>query len=212
MVTGTIFDVFWANVLDTSWIEFIAVIFGLLSVWYARQENILVYPTGIVNVLIYVFICFNVKLYADAGINIFYFIMSVYGWFKWTRRWDQKPIKITANDRKDWIVSLGMFVLSALVILVLLKYFKRDDLDYWSTFVPYIDTFTTAIFIVAMWLMAFKKVENWIFWIIGDIISVPLYTYKGLAFTSFQFFVFLIIAVMGYISWRKKLYKEPAYR
>ncbi|MCB2220791.1 MAG: nicotinamide riboside transporter PnuC [Bacteroidetes bacterium] len=205
MIILSIFDTFWANLLDTSWLEFLAVVFGLLSVWYARQENILVYPTGIVSVLIYVYICFGIQLYADAGINLFYFLMSVYGWIKWTRKSSAPPLKITACTKRNWYFSIGLFLISAIVILVLLKIFKANDLDYWSTNIPYIDTFTTAIFIVGMWLMAIKKVENWIFWIIGDVISVPLYAYKGLVFTSFQFMVFLIIAVMGYISWKEKL-------
>ena len=200
-----LFETLWNNVLDTTILEFIAVIFGLLSVWFAKQEKILVYPTGIISVLIYVYICFGIKLYADAGINLFYFIMSVYGWYNWAKKGQQPQIRITKSNRKDWLISVVMFFVSAVVIFVLLKIFKQNDMEYWSTKIPYIDTFTTAIFIVGMWLMAFKKLENWIFWIIGDVISIPLYGYKGLVFTSFQFLVFLIIAVAGYVSWRKKI-------
>jgi nicotinamide mononucleotide transporter len=205
MIPLAILETFWSNLVDTTRLEFIAVLFGLLSVWYAKQEKILVYPTGIISVLIYVYICFGIKLYADGGINFFYFVMSVYGWYNWTRKSRKPTLKITASNSKDWLISILMFIASGVIVIMLLKYFKVDDLDYWSTKVPYIDTFTTAIFIVGMWLMAFKKVENWIFWIIGDIISIPLYAYKGLVFTSFQFLVFLIIAIMGYIAWRKKL-------
>jgi nicotinamide mononucleotide transporter len=205
LIPATIFETFWSNFLDTSWLEFIAVIFGLLSVWYAKQEKILVYPTGIISVLIYVYICFGIKLYADAGINLFYFIMSVYGWYKWTKKSTNPELKITANTPRDWIISILMFIFSGVIILLLLVYFKAGDEEYWSTRVPYIDTFTTAVFIVGMWLMAFKKVENWIFWIIGDVISIPLYAFKGLVFTSFQFLVFLLIAILGYYAWRKKL-------
>jgi nicotinamide mononucleotide transporter len=198
-------ETLYANILDTSIWEFIAVIFGMASVWFAKQEKILVYPTGIISVVIYVYICFDIKLYADAGINLFYFIMSVYGWYMWSRKKDAPPLKITTNNRKGWIITLGMFVASVMLIIFLLKHFKADDAEYWSSNVPYIDTFTTAIFIVGMWLMALKRIENWIFWIIGDIISIPLYIYKGLVFTGFQFIVFLIIAIMGYVAWRKKL-------
>lgn len=205
IISYYIFETLWNNVLDTTTLEFVAVIFGLLSVWYAKQEKILVYPTGIISVLIYVYICFGIKLYADAGINLFYFIMSVYGWYSWSKKGDQPQIRITKSTKKDWLISIVMFVISALIIIVLLKLLKQDDVEYWETSIPYIDTFTTAIFIVGMWLMAFKKLENWIFWIIGDVISVPLYAYKGLVFTSFQFLVFLIIAVAGYIAWRKKI-------
>jgi nicotinamide mononucleotide transporter len=205
MILLSVFDTFWANLIDTSWLEFVAVIFGLLSVWYAKQEKILVYPTGIISVIVYVYICFNYKLYADAGINLFYFLMSVYGWYSWSKKGEKPPLKITSAIRKDWLIAMVMFVVSMAVILVLLKYFKQDDIEYWKTNVPYIDTFTTAIFIVAMWFMALKKIENWIFWIIGDVISVPLYAYKGLVFTSFQFVVFLALAFAGYFAWKKKI-------
>lgn len=205
MILNTFFQTFWDNILNTSLPEFIAVVFGLLSVWYARKEKILVYPTGIVSVVIYVYICFDVKLYADAGINLFYFIMSVYGWYRWSKRKAVPKLKITTCNRKDWLIVTGMFLLSMAVIIVLLKIFKQDDIEYWSTKVPYIDTFTTSVFIVGMWLMALKKIENWIAWIIGDVISIPLFAYKGLAFTGFQFAAFLVLAIMGYISWRKKL-------
>ena len=202
------FELFYQNLLDTSVLEIIAVVFGLLSVWYAKKANILVYPTGIISVLIYVSICYDAKLYADMGINAFYFAMSVYGWIMWSLKTGKPGHKherpITFSSLKDNLIAIGFFLFSMVVIMLLLKYFKADDADYWATNVPYIDTFTTAIFIVGMWLMAVKKVENWIYWIVGDVISVPLYFYKGLVFTSFQFFVFLILAVMGYIEWRQK--------
>jgi len=205
MLIATIFDVFWANLMDTSWMEFIAVIFGLLSVWYAKKENILVYPTGIVSVLLYVYICFEYKIYADAGINFFYFVMSVYGWYMWTAKTSKPDLHITASSRRDWFFTAGIFVVSILIIMILLKWFKRDDIEYWSTWVPYIDTFTTSVFFIGMIQMAQKKIENWLFWIVGDIISVPLYTYKGLVFTSFQYLIFFLIAILGYLAWREKL-------
>lgn len=198
---------FWQNVLATSPLEFTAVVLGISSVWFAKKENILVYPTGIVSVLIYVYILVqpDVQLYADAGINLFYFLMSVYGWIQWTRKDENRETRdISMNSRKDWWLSAATFVISLIGIIILLNWLKADDAVYWSTSLPYIDSFTTAIFIVAMLLMAFKKVENWTFWIIGDIISVPLYMYKGLIFTGVQFLVFLILAVLGYAEWKKK--------
>jgi nicotinamide mononucleotide transporter len=203
--TVNILDTLYQNLMDTSWLEVLAVIFGLLSVWYAKKANILVYPTGIVSVLIYVYICLNAQLYADMGINAFYFVMSVYGWIMWTRKTaNKKERPITFNTRRDNLISIVFFTFSLVVIMLLLMFFKSDDEIYWSTKIPYIDTFTTAIFIVGMWLMAIKKVENWIYWIIGDLISIPMYLYKGLIFTSLQFFIFLILAVLGYIEWKQK--------
>ena len=211
MEISSFLDTLQQNLYDTSWLEVIAVIFGLLSVWYAKKANILVYPTGIISVLIYIYICQNAQLFADMGINAFYFIMSVYGWIMWTRKVDNKKERpISFNTRKDNLISIGFFLFSLVIIILLLKFFKADDTLYWSTSIPYIDTFTTAIFIVGMWLMAMKKVENWLYWIVGDLISIPMYFYKGLIFTSFQFLIFLVIAVLGYFEWKKMAKTDQA--
>ena len=195
-------ELFYQNVLNTSWLEAVAVLFGLLSVWFAKKENLLVYPTGIVSVLIYVYICLSAGLYADMGINFFYFLMSVYGWYNWTRK-DKTDhfIPITSNTTKQQLLSLSGTVVFFLILQYILRHFTDST-------VPYIDSTTTAIFIIGMWLMALKKIENWIYWIVGDIISIPLYFYKGLVLTSFQFTVFLILAVMGYVEWRRKLHEQ----
>jgi nicotinamide mononucleotide transporter len=193
------FDIFYRNILNTTWLEAVAVLFGLLSVWFAKKENILVYPTGIISVLIYVYICLFAGLYADMGINGFYFLMSVYGWYKWTRKDNRdRVIPITSNSTLQHFIS----IFGAVAFFFILRYVLTNFTD--ST-VPNWDSATTAIFIVGMWLMALKKIENWIFWIIGDLISIPLYFHKGLLLTSFQFTVFLVIAVSGYLEWRKSL-------
>lgn len=196
-----IFDVLYQNILNTTILEIIAVTFGLLSVWYAKKEDIKVYPTGIISVIIYVYICVGVKLYADMGINFVYFVMSIYGWYMWTRKDENKKmLPISFCSRKEHLINIAVFVF----FFILLAYTLSN---YTDSNVPYLDSFTTAIFIVAMWLMAQKKIENWIAWIIGDVVSIPLYLYKGLVLTSFQFTVFLIIAILGYIAWKQKYQK-----
>ena len=197
------YDILLENILNTSYLEIIAVIFGLLSVWYAKKVNILVFPTGIISVVIYMYICFGAKLYADAGINFVYFVMSIYGWYAWTRVGEQKKERpISMCSKKEHIINIFMFVFFFLILNYILKNYTDSNVPVW-------DSFTTSIFIVAMWLMAIKKVENWIYWIIADVISIPLYFYKGLVFTSFQFTVFLIIAILGYIEWKKQ-FKESS--
>ena len=147
---------------------------------------------------------FNAQLYADMGINAYYFIFSVYGWIMWSRKDENKEdLPVTWSGKKTWLISIGVMIVSVVVIQILLHIFKADDKVYWSTIVPYTDTFTTAVFIVGMWQMAIKKVENWLFWIVADVVSVPLYFYKHLIFTSLQYLIFLILAVMGYIEWVK---------
>ncbi len=194
------------NILDTSWIEYVAVIFGILSVWFARKENILVYPTGIINVLIFVYLCYDAGLYANMGINIFYFVMSVYGWYSWTRKdADEKSLAISRCSLVYGAVMIALLIIIFIILrLVLIRYTDST--------VPTIDAFTTAVYVIGMWLMARKKVENWIAWIIGDVIAIPLYAHQGLIFSSLQFLIFLVIAIMGFISWRRKLFSsaQPA--
>ncbi|MDO6818365.1 nicotinamide riboside transporter PnuC [Zobellia sp. 1_MG-2023] len=186
-------------------LEIIGVIFGFLSVWFSKKENILVFPTGIISTAIFVYILLVFGLLGDMLINAYYFSMSVYGWYVWTRKVDDThfiPITRTSKKEKQWSVLL--FV--GTIIFVCLIYLFFDKFNNWTA---YVDTFTTAIFFVGMWLMAKKKIENWVYWIIGDIISVPLYWYKGLIFTSLQYFLFTIVAVYGYLAWKKSLNKSP---
>ena len=190
---------FYQNLLNTTWIEIVAVIFGLLSVWYAKKEKILVYPTGIINVLIYIYICYFAGLYADMGINAFYFVMSVYGWYNWSRKIDTTHhVPISKATRMQLVISFAAFFVFFLLLWYVLARFTDSVVPVW-------DSFTTSIFIVSMWLMALKKIENWLGWIIGDALVIPLFAYKGLVFTSFQYVVFLALAISGYIEWRKKL-------
>ncbi len=199
MEEASFFEIFLQNLLNTSLLEIVAVTFGMASVWFAKKENILVYPTGIVSVLIYVYICFFAKLYADMGINFFYFLMSVYGWYNWTRKdLQRKVLEITRSNWLEHFFNMAAGVLMFFILSYVLKKYTDSDVPYW-------DSLTTAIFIVAMWLMARKKIDNWTAWIAGNIISIPLYFYKGLVFTSFQYIVFLILAILGYIEWDKKL-------
>jgi nicotinamide mononucleotide transporter len=205
------FDVFYQNVLATTFLEIVAVVFGIISVWFARKANLLVYPTGIISTAIYIYICYSISLYADMGINLFYTSMSLYGWYVWTRKDDNKKhIPIRWNNKTEQLAGLIMIPVLYAAILGLIYVFMKDDPDgYMNTYVPYVDSFTTAIFLIAMWYMARKKIENWIYWIAGNIISIPLYFLKGLVFTSFQFTVFLVLAIMGLLNWIR-LYQQQA--
>ncbi|MCG8374831.1 MAG: nicotinamide riboside transporter PnuC [Balneolales bacterium] len=198
-----ILEAFINGVLATSTIEWIAVVTGLMSVWFSMRENILVYPTGIVSVLIYVYLAFNYKLYADMGVNSYYFVMSVYGWYHWKNTGDDRPqIPVTVNNSREWIITAALLLSSFGILVFVLKNFTDSDVPVW-------DATTTCFAIAGMWLMARKKLENWIAWIIADIISVPLYFYKGLVLTSVQFFIFTVLAIAGFLAWRNSLRNEP---
>jgi len=190
------------STLDTA-LEIIAVIFGFLSVWFSKQNKIWVFPTGMVSTVIFVYLLYKWELLGDMMINAYYFIMSIYGWYVWTNKVDEShvtPISRTTKKQK----TTAIFIFIATLIFVYLVY---TNFDKWTSWVAYVDTFTTAIFFVGMWLMAKRKIENWIFWIVGDIISIPLYFYKGFTFTSFQYLGFTFIAIFGYLAWKKSLDK-----
>ena len=184
-------------------LEIVAVIFGFLSVWYSKQNKIWVFPTGMISTLIFVYLLFKWELLGDMMINGYYFIMSIYGWYIWTRKVDKTHVnQISTTTFKEKKISIVIFIAALLFVFIIYQKF-----DKWTSWVAYLDTITTAIFFVAMWLMAKRKIENWIFWIVGDLISVPLYLYKGFTFTSFQYFGFTFIAIFGYLAWKKNLHK-----
>ena len=200
-----IFDFFFGqyatyNPIDI-WLEIIAVIFGFLSVWFSKKNNILVFPTGIINTSIFVYLLLKWELLGDMMINAYYFILCIYGWYYWTRKVDDRhitPISKTTSMEKQ----ISIFIFIATLGFVFLVYTIFDKWNHWTAFT---DIFTTAIFFVGMWLMARRKIENWICWIVGNIISVPLYFYKGLTFTSFQYLAFTFMAISGYYTWKKNI-------
>jgi len=205
-----IFDFFFAQYKEYATIdivlEIIAVFFGFLSVWFSKQNKILVFPTGMISTSIFVYLLLKWELLGDMMINAYYFIMSVYGWYIWTRKVDDTHVtpisKITFKEKK---ISITIFFATLLFVYIVYKTFNK-----WTSWVAYVDTVTTAIFFVGMWLMAKRKIENWLFWIVGNIISVPLYLYKGFTFTSLQYFGFTFIAIFGYIAWKKSLNKNQS--
>ncbi len=201
--------------------EIIAVTTGIASVWFARKESILVYPVGIVSVLLYVYICINVGLYADAAINFYYFAVSGYGWYYWKHGGKYQRIKKEHEldslmmgeekgseeaeiSRYDAGINFMLFFITLIIgfgVGYLLNTFTNSTVPYW-------DGITTAIFFTAMWLMAKKKIENWIYWLIGDAACIPLFLYKGLCLSSLQYFIFTALAIAGYLSWYNRLQKK----
>ena len=186
------------------YLELFAVIMNITSVVYAKRNNILVYPTGLIGTGIFVFILLNFSLLGDTIINAYFFSMSIYGWYFWSRKKDEVFINQVSTINRNEIKYLLILAISSLIFI----YFVYDYFDKWNNWTAYVDNITTAIFFVAMWLMARRKIESWIFWIIGDLITVPLYFYKGLTISSIQYIIFLILAVLGYISWKKILDKN----
>ena len=182
-------------------LEFLAFSFGIISVIYAKKENILVYPTGIICTVITVYLLYKAQYFGDMMMNIYYSLMSIYGWWNWSRiQNDKYLLKITRFSKNDLGLTVFLFLLT-ITITYAVYIFNLTEIK-----IPnYIDIFTSGIFFTAMWLMANKKLESWVFWIIGDIITVPLYAYRGLGMLSLQYIIFTILAIQGYIEWKKHL-------
>lgn len=190
---------FWTQLINTTPLEAIAVVAGIASVLFNIKEKIWVYPVGLISVTIYIYITFEYKLYADAAINGYYFIMSLYGWWNWKQvKEGATALPITKTTGKAHLINLLTLSGAFLTIWYVLSHYTDSDVPVW-------DATTTAFAITGMYLMALKKIEHWLCWIICDAVSVPLYIYKGLPFSSFQFLAFTYLAVRGYIAWNKKL-------
>ena len=182
-------------------LELFAVIMNIFSVIYAKRNSILVYPTGLIGTGIFVYILYNIGLLGDMIINFYFVLMSIYGWYYWSQKKDGETLhNVSRTSIKEYYFILILGVTSLLSI-----YFIYNIYDKWDSWTAYVDTITTAIFFIAMYLMARRKVESWIFWIIGDLISIPLYFSKELTISSIQYLIFLILAILGYISWKKIL-------
>lgn len=186
-------------------LEAIVLVTGIASVWYAKKENILVYPTGLMATLISVYLLLLDKLYGDTLMNFYFSIMSVYGWWNWARtKNNEKVIKISRTNSKEKLIGLGLFLLTILITyLIYITFLDTIEIS------NYIDMLTSGIFFTAMWYMAKKKIENWTLWIVGDIITVPLYAYRGWGMLSLQYFIFTILAIQAYYLWKKNLNNNP---
>jgi nicotinamide mononucleotide transporter len=184
-------------------LEFLAFVFGIASVFYAKKENILVYPTGLVTTVITVYLLYQAKYFADMTMNIYYSVMSVYGWYKWTSKSNGPNLEITRTTNREKVIGVLLFIATVLITYLVYKFF-----DYKLEIPNYIDIFTSGLFFTAMWYMALKKIENWTLWIIGDCIVVPLFAYRGLWMLSLQYLIFTILAIMAYLEWKKTLQQK----
>lgn len=185
-------------------LEFIVFVFGILSVWFAKKENIWVYPTGLIATIITTYLLFIAGYLGDMMINGYFAIMSVYGWYKWARKENETDVvAISRTNTREKLIGIVLFFVTILVVFGIYNFFdyeiKKDN---------YIDIFASGIFFTGMWYMALKKIENWTLWIIGDFIVTPLYAYRGLGMLSLQYLIFTILAISAYLEWKKSLNKN----
>ncbi len=207
MNLSEIYQQFFSDIKNTTLLEYIAVLTGIASVWYSRKENIFVYPTGLVNTVIYIYLSFKGGLLGEASVNVYYTIMSIYGWLLWAKKDQQHHpvLQITAASKKEWLQHIGFFAVFYTAIYFALTYLKKD---FATGAIPWADAFASATAFTGMWLMTKKKVESWYWWIATNFASIPLYFVKHYVFTSVYYIVLLIMAFAGLIEWLKR--KETA--
>jgi nicotinamide mononucleotide transporter len=198
-----IWEQFIEGMKNTTWLEYIAVFAGIASVWYSRVENILVYPVGLINTIIYVWLSVKGELLGEASVNLYYTIMSIYGWLLWTKKDKEQHaiIHVKFSDHRWWLYQLAFFAAFYVTIFISLTYLKRS---FAPGAIPWADAFASATAFTGMWLMTKKKVESWYWWIATNIASIPLYFVKHYVFTSVYYLVLLIMAVWGLMEWRKR--------
>lgn len=198
-----IWNQFWQGLSQTTWLEAIAVVAGIASVYYSRKENILVYPVGLINTIIYIYISLKGQLFGEASVNLYYTIMSIYGWVLWLKKDEQHHaiLHISFSSRKQWLQQIGFFLFCYVVIFSALNYLQKE---FAPGAIPSADAFASASAFTGMWLMARKKVESWWWWIATNIASIPLYFVKGYVFTSVYYFILLILAILGLVEWQRR--------
>jgi nicotinamide mononucleotide transporter len=196
---------FLTDLTQTSWIEYIAALAGIASVWYSKKEDILVYPVGLVNTIIYIYISVRGHLYGEASVNFYYTVVSFYGWIIWARRdrvSHEHLLQISYSSRREWAFQLLFFGAFYAALYAVLSYLKKE---FSPGAIPWADAFASATAYTGMWLMARKKVESWYWWILTNIASVPLYFVKHYVITSLYYVILLGLAFAGLAEWRRKV-------
>jgi nicotinamide mononucleotide transporter len=209
MNVSALYQQFLTDLQHTSWLEFIAVVTGILSVWFSRLENIWVYPTGLVNTIIYIYLSFKFALLGEASVNFYYTVVSIYGWILWAKkdRNEQHVLQITFSSGREWLQQVGFFAFFYVTVFCALTWLKKD---FAPQAIPWADAFASATAYTGMWLMAKKKVESWHWWIATNFASIPLYFVKHAVFTSLYYVILLVMAISGLIEWSRKA-KQRSY-
>lgn len=199
-----IYHEFIAGMKSTGWLEYVAVFAGIASVWYSRKENILVYPTGLLNTIFYIYLSLKGGLLGEASVNFYYTVMSIYGWIMWSRKNSEHEnvVKITGATAKEWSYHVIFFITFYVLLYFAIGWMSTKG--YITGAIPWADAFASATAYTGMWLMTKKKVESWYWWIATNVASIPLYFVKHYVFTSVYYVVLLVMAVMGLLEWMKK--------
>jgi len=194
---------FEQQIRETTWLQWAAMILGIAEVLFARVNNIWLYPTGIAGILISVYLLLMVQLYAESVLNLYYLVMSVYGWVYWVKKKNEPPVKISWCNNREWTISLAITFVGWLVLYLLLKNFTPSNVPVWDAWVS-----STAW--AGMWLLARRKIENWIFLNVSNLFAIPLLFYKGLPMFAVLTLFLFVVAFWGFFEWKNILKKEKS--
>lgn len=202
-----IYQQFISDVKATTWLEYVAVLSGIASVWFSRIENILVYPVGLVNTVIYIYLSVKGQLFGEASVNFYYTVMSIYGWALWVKKDSSKQpvVQVQFSGKRWWAYQLLFFAAFYIVVFISLTYLKRSFAE---GAIPWADAFASASAFTGMWLMTKKKVESWYWWLATNIASIPLYFVKHYVFTSLYYIALFAMAVFGLLEWKRRAMKS----
>lgn len=193
----------------TTWPEYLAVFAGIASVWFSRKENILVYPVGLINTVVYIYLSYKYHLPGEAAVNLYYTVMSLYGWYLWTKKdtRQEKILHVSYSNKQMWLNQVLFFLFFYISIYFALVYLKEN---FFEGAIPWADALASASAFTGMWMMTRKKVESWYWWILTNIASIPLYFVKGLVFTSVYYLVLLIMSFFGLVEWKRRAKERHA--
>jgi nicotinamide mononucleotide transporter len=189
----------WLTAHGSSCLEAVAVVFGIVSVYLSTQENIWSWPTALVNVALFSALFLRSGLYSDTGLQVVYFVLSLYGWYEWLYGGaGHTAITVSRTSGRTWIVLGGIGVVAWALLGSITSRLP-------GTALPYVDAATTTVSLLAQWMMTRKLIENWLIWIAVDVVYVGMFIYKGLYLTAFNYGIYLALAVLGYIAWKRSL-------
>lgn len=193
-------SLFKEQVLATSFLEWFAVIFGVAEVLLARKNNILLYPAGIVSVVLSMYLLVHAMLYAEALLNLYYLVMSIYGWAVWQRNHQgNKALTVSWTNKREMLTACSIVVVGYIILYTVLVRFTQSD-------VPAFDAFVSSAAWAGMWLLALRKIENWVFLNVSNIVAIPLLVHKGLLMMAMLTVFLFVVAIFGFIDW-KRIYK-----
>ena len=206
MTMQSLIALFMEQIKETTWVQWLAVALGVAEVLLARKNNIWLYPLGILGTLISIYLLLNVHLYAESILSVYYVVMSVYGWVYWIKKKDEPPVEVSWSTKKEWIVSIAISVIGWVFFYVLLKnlpakYFTPSNVPIWDALIS-----STAW--AGMWLLARRKIENWVFLNISNLFAIPILFYKHLPLFAILTLFLFVVAIFGYFDWKKKIRHE----